>query len=318
MAGQLSYVQYTVFVMELPLLPTLKGRFVIAVSGGIDSVVLLHALLSLNDPDLHLIAAHVNHGMRQDAGRDAEFVRNLAQYYGIPFELHEARLGEGASEAEARRERYDFLHFVCKKHEADGIITAHHQDDVLETIILNIKRGTGWRGLSSLRSHTGMLRPLINSAKAQIYEYAMLHKLQWVEDESNQDITFLRNKIRHTIIPYLTPLQRQKLLELWQMQCELHNEVSAETAIVLQNWVDLHDTSANINRYQFIMVSENVAIELLQNVVQKLTKQRLLRAQCANLLLFIKTARPGGIHFAKKGLKTTAYRTKVIVELDQN
>jgi tRNA(Ile)-lysidine synthetase-like protein len=125
-----------------------KGRYVVAVSGGVDSVVLLDALSKL--PNLELVVAHLDHGIREDSIEDRRFVASLAASYGLVFEYGEGRLGSGASEATAREARYNFLRGVKMKHDAKAIITAHHQDDLIETAILNMLRGTGRKGLTSL------------------------------------------------------------------------------------------------------------------------------------------------------------------------
>ncbi|HEX6258362.1 MAG TPA: tRNA lysidine(34) synthetase TilS, partial [Candidatus Saccharimonadales bacterium] len=125
-----------------------SGTYVVAVSGGVDSIVLLDMLAG--QAGLELIVAHFDHGIRQDSTEDAEFVRAAAQRYSLPFELGQATLGPGASEEAARTARYSFLRSIAKKYQA-RIVTAHHADDVIETIAINVARGTGWRGLVSLR-----------------------------------------------------------------------------------------------------------------------------------------------------------------------
>jgi tRNA(Ile)-lysidine synthetase-like protein len=144
-------------------------KFVVAVSGGVDSVVLLDMLATgklkitnhktqitnkfqkpSSKTNCQLVVAHVDHGIRGDSHLDAELVEGLAKKYGLKFELQKVELGEGASEAEARDVRYKKLRQVCKKHKASGIITAHHQDDQIETAIINLIRGTGWRGLAPM------------------------------------------------------------------------------------------------------------------------------------------------------------------------
>src|SRR5437764_343012 len=126
------------------------GKYVVAVSGGVDSVALLD-MLARSD-DLKLVVAHFDHGIRKDSAKDRKFVEDLAKNYDLPFVYEEGHLGSGTSEAVARGARYDFLHRVKKSHGAQAIITAHHQDDVLETAIINLLRGTGRKGLTSLTS----------------------------------------------------------------------------------------------------------------------------------------------------------------------
>src|SRR5487761_779794 len=132
--------------MNIKLAP---GKYVVAVSGGVDSVVLLHILAGI--PNNELVVAHFDHGVRPDSVADRQFVQDLAVPLNFPFEFAEGKLGAKASEALARAKRYEFLRATQRKHQAAGIVTAHNQDDVLETAIINILRGTARRGLGSLR-----------------------------------------------------------------------------------------------------------------------------------------------------------------------
>jgi tRNA(Ile)-lysidine synthetase-like protein len=181
--------------------------YVVAVSGGVDSVVLLHKLVSrqtlnqTNSPQY--IVAHFDHGIRDDSDKDAELVRKLAKKYDLDFELGEGRLSKDASEAEARKARYEFLRDVKDKYKADRIILAHHQDDVVETMILNMIRGTGPRGLNPMQGQYDLLRPLIHRRKTELIQYANEHKLQWNEDSTNSDESYKRNYVRIKIMPKL-------------------------------------------------------------------------------------------------------------------
>ena len=126
------------------------GRYVLAVSGGVDSMVLLNLLQQ--QPDVQLTIAHFDHGIRTDSADDRRLVQAAARFYGLPVVYHEGQLGADASEATARQARYEFLRTVRLVANAKAIITAHHQDDVLETAILNMLRGTGRRGNRSFKS----------------------------------------------------------------------------------------------------------------------------------------------------------------------
>jgi tRNA(Ile)-lysidine synthase len=200
-----------------------KKVYIIAVSGGIDSVVLLHKLMSVKPPSISYIVAHLDHGIREDSRDDALFVRELAQSYSLDFELESLQLGSGASEDEARNARYAFLFAVMKKHKAEAVITAHHQDDVLETMIVNIFRGTTRRGVIGY-SQKNIIRPFIDKTKAELVAYAKVNNLQWREDNTNKDENYTRNYIRAHIVPKLGE-HRRDLLEIRNHISDLQIEI---------------------------------------------------------------------------------------------
>lgn len=201
------------------------GRYVVAVSGGVDSVVLLDMLAKKTD--LELVVAHFDHGIRQDSKKDREFVEKLASKYNVPFEYQEGKLGAKASEAAARKARYQFLEQARKKHRAHAIVTAHHQDDVIETMLINILRGTNHSGLSSMSNTQRILRPLLHLTKADIQNYARQHDLTWREDPSNQDQQYLRNWLRHRVIPKLSKSQKQQLVDIYDRARKTKEEIHA-------------------------------------------------------------------------------------------
>lgn len=186
------------------------GRYVIAVSGGVDSVALLHRLS--NEPGIALIVAHYDHGMRPNSHEDRQFAEALAKLYDLPFAYASGALGADAGEARARAARYLFLNSAVEQHQARALITAHHQDDVIETAIINMIRGTGRKGLTALDDRTNIRRPFLDIPKAEILTYAKKHNLEWREDESNQDTKYLRNYIRHRLLPKMTARDRKQLL----------------------------------------------------------------------------------------------------------
>jgi len=199
------------------------GTYIVAVSGGVDSVVLLD-LLRLY-PGVKLIVAHYDHGIRLDSGRDREFVKHLAATYRLPFIYDEGQLGPRTSENEARKARYRFLHQLRERSGADAIVTAHHQDDVLETALINLLRGTSRKGLSALKSTDVVKRPLLHASKAEIRDYARRHGLNWREDSTNADTRYLRNHVRHNILAKFDPQQRARLVQIAERMLELNTEI---------------------------------------------------------------------------------------------
>lgn len=262
---------------------TSKPTWIVAVSGGIDSIVLLDILHKHSNAKL--IVAHIDHGIRGDGYEDRVLVQKHAARVSVHLELTELHLGSGCDEETARIARYAWLESVCSKHGADAIVTAHHQDDVLETIIINHIRGTGWRGLASLRSHETTMRPLIHMSKARIIAYAIHHKLDWREDATNEDVRYLRNAIRHLVVPRLSVDQRRELFRLYECQSELIGEIDSE---IIKNMQYVR-TENGLSRYWLTMVSESAAIEILQSFIAT----RLQKRHARQLLHFVKSARAG-------------------------
>ena len=215
--------------MELTVKP---GKYVVAVSGGVDSMVLLTLLRQATE--LKLVVAHFDHGIRPDSRQDRELVQQTAERYGIPFEHTEGKLGPGTSEATARRARYEFLERVRHQRGADAIVTAHHQDDLLETAILNLLRGTGRKGLTSLANRPHVLRPLLGVSKAQLLDYARRHQVVWREDSTNADEAYLRNYVRRRLMPRLDPSSRAHLLSIVGAISITNNALDRELAGIVQ------------------------------------------------------------------------------------
>ena len=209
--------------MEL-ILPK-PGRYVVAVSGGLDSVCLLDLLASR--PEYELIVAHFDHGMRQDSKDDLQFVGKLADQYGLPFVSSRVELGASASEADARTKRYRFLRQTRKQTAAVAILTAHHQDDRLETLVINLIRGTGRHGVSSIGISKDIKRPLLNVSRKELEAYATAQVLAWREDPTNDSDQYLRNYIRHHILPKIPDSDKAELVQLMNRQAELNAQIDS-------------------------------------------------------------------------------------------
>ena len=260
----------------------MKRQLLVAVSGGVDSVVLLDTLVKSKDYDL--IVAHFDHGIRPDSKDDAQFVAELAAKYQLPFVTKREELGERASEDLARRRRYGFLRREAEKHRAT-IATAHHLNDIAETVAINLSRGTGWRGLACLASD--VYRPLLSQTKQEIIDYAKQNNLTWREDSTNQSTAYLRNRLR----PKLQSSDLvQQLAALRARQVEIRDEIDQE--------IDDLGWQSPLSRHSFVMMEPVVASEILR----KITTSRLTRPQRERLILAIKTAQPGSRFEAGSGV----------------
>ena len=233
------------------------GTYVVAVSGGVDSMVLLDVLAK--NPDVKLTVAHFDHGIRVDSKQDRELVQKTAKNYKLPFVYHEGKLGPGTSEALARTARYAFLRRVQQAANAQAVITAHHQDDVLETAILNVLRGTGRKGLTSLQNHQGLVRPLLRTPKQALIDYALANGLTWHEDSTNQDTAYKRNHIRRNLIPRFTSSEKQTVLsELNELA-----KINADLDRLLMNHLHMQPAHDVLDRHWFIMLPHNASLELM-------------------------------------------------------
>ncbi len=242
------------------------GKYVIAVSGGVDSVVLMDILSKLDG--VELVVAHFDHGIREDSIEDSLFVGELASKYGLPFETERVELGTGASEAVAREARYDFLRRVQEKYQAIAVVTAHHQDDLLETTIINLLRGTGRRGMHSITNTSGLLRPLLHLTKQEITQYALENNLKWREDSTNADKSYLRNKIRHDVLPSAESTWRTEMLSRISQAAEINDRLDKEIETVL-NYRMLKGRMT-ISRSWFVKLPHSIAAELITALFRKL------------------------------------------------
>jgi tRNA(Ile)-lysidine synthase len=200
------------FTEKFDMLPA-GCRVLCAVSGGADSVYLLCRLLEIApDRKFSVCAAHYNHGLRgAESDRDEAFVRELCEEKGVKFisgrgdvAAFAAGCGTGIEEA-ARVLRYDFLERAADALQADRIATAHTADDNAETMLMNLARGAGLRGLGGIPPVRGrLIRPMLTVTRAEILDYLAAHGTGHVEDSSNASDEYARNRVRHYAVPALT------------------------------------------------------------------------------------------------------------------
>jgi tRNA(Ile)-lysidine synthase len=195
-------------------------RVAVAVSGGPDSVCLLHVLLELA-PRLGVTVAavaHLNHKLRGEASEEDErFVAEMASRAGVPFLCERVKVADAAGnlEQEARRARHGFFSRLVKDGIADRVATGHTADDQAETVLFRLLRGSGLAGLSGILPTTreGIIRPLLEVSRADVTELLRSRGLAWREDATNQDARFARNRIRHNLLPQLAREWNPKVSE---------------------------------------------------------------------------------------------------------
>lgn len=186
-------------------------RIIVGVSGGADSMVLLHILKRFaGQADLMLFAAHLNHGLRPESAREEDLVHEVCNRWQIPFYSEKVDVADEACRArksleEAGRDcRYRYFAHLAQQLGANRIATAHHQNDQAESVLLHLLRGSGIRGLQGMLPVNGeLIRPLLCVDRQRIEQYAREHHIPYCQDESNQDPVFMRNRIRLKLIPFL-------------------------------------------------------------------------------------------------------------------
>lgn len=208
------------------------AKMILAISGGVDSMVLLD-IMAKKYSSGDIIIAHFDHGIRSDSEEDARFVARIAkEIYHIRYIIGKGGLGSNTSEEKAREARYEFLRKVATEENGANIYTAHHLDDLVETVAINFIRGTGWRGLAGLDS-PNIKRPLLETDliyepmdKSAIIEYAAKRRLHFREDATNASEKYLRNRVREKLTEVDLGFEKKmEIWRLWQRQKELKREI---------------------------------------------------------------------------------------------
>ncbi|PHS06585.1 MAG: tRNA lysidine(34) synthetase TilS [Kordia sp.] len=194
---------------NLPFL--VNSKLLLAISGGIDSVILAHLL---HEMQLNYSLAHCNFKLRYEhSDKDAVFVADIATELGVGFHTIEFETTSYAEEKKlstqmaARELRYNWFDELILKHDYDYVLTAHHTNDNIETVLINLTRGSSLQGLTGIPEINGnIVRPLLPFTRAEIEQYTIVNNISWREDESNQSTKYFRNKIRHEVVPVLEKL----------------------------------------------------------------------------------------------------------------
>ncbi len=204
-----------------------QDKLLCAVSGGVDSMVMIHLLLA---GEFEIGIAHVNHHKRgEESDDDEKFIREYAERKGIPFYSYNLPKNRDTNnfQAYAREERYKWFYKLVKQHDYHRILTAHHQNDCFETLFINLLRGCGLAGLSSIPLKNGIVvRPLLEFSKEEIKNYAEKHRIFHKHDSSNDTLDYQRNVIRHKLIPVLKEIDKREFKGLTNTIYNLRSEVN--------------------------------------------------------------------------------------------
>ena len=256
--------------------PFLKDKkLLIAISGGLDSVVLYHILTSLN---FDISLAHCNFNLRgKESDLDEEFVKKLSQktsnqIFTKLFDTEKySKDNKLSTQIAARELRYTWFQELVEKHNFDYILTAHHADDNLETFLINLTRGTGLEGFTGIPKINGnIVRPLLPFSREEILKYAKENKIEWREDASNASTKYTRNKLRHQVIPVLKEINPsllssfEKTLEnLQESQQILEDRIDEVSSEIIETKEAI--TKINIDKIQQLSNPKAYLYQLLKN-----------------------------------------------------
>ena len=220
-----------------------RDTICLGVSGGPDSMALLNIMLKLKkELDLVLVVAHVNHNVRKEADIEEEYVRNFCKDNNLHFEsMKIEHIGDDNFENEARTIRYNFFDKVCNDYNAKYLMTAHHGDDLIETILMRIVRGStlkGYSGFSKVisKENYSIIRPLITVTKEELIKYCEDNNIKYYVDKTNFEDIHTRNRYRKYILPFLkseNPLVHEKFLKFSETLLEYNNYIDREMHSVI-------------------------------------------------------------------------------------
>lgn len=231
---------------------------VCATSGGVDSMCLLDILLKIKSSiNFKIICAHINHNLREESFEEYEFVKNYCKKNNIIFEgiVFDKKV-QGNFESESRKKRYAFFDKIVNKYNAKYLLTAHHGDDLIETILMRLIRGStieGYTGFKKItkRNNYKILRPLVYVTKDDLYFYAKNNNIEYREDKTNKDLKYTRNRYRHKILPLLKEEDKNVHLRFLKFSEELN-----EATDFINNYVD--------NIYKDLYINNSIDINKLK------------------------------------------------------
>lgn len=259
-------------------------RVLVAVSGGADSVALLHVLRELA-PRLRLTlhVLHVDHGLRAGSARDADFVRALGRRLGVPVEVVAVTVGPGSVEEAARAARYAALERAADRLGAQRIALGHTADDQAETVLMRLLAGTGPLGLAGIPPVRGrIVRPLLDARRSEVVAALEGAGLDWVEDPTNRDRQFLRNRLRHDVLPRLDAGSRgdlgERLVRVARLARETAHVVARLAAVELRRLAMPEPGAMVLPRSALARLPVRVAVEVLRQAAARLGGRAPLRA----------------------------------------
>lgn len=243
---------------------------VIGVSGGPDSMCLLELLLQCKKQE-QIICAHVNHNIRKESKEELQFVENYCKEKGVCFESVVLKSNKKDSEVILRKKRYVFFKEVIKKHNAKYLLTAHHGDDLIETVLMRMTRGSnlkGYAGIEAMRKEAGftVLRPLLSYSKEEITAYNQKHNIPFVIDSSNESSSYTRNRYRKVILPFLKGEEKQIEAKYLQYSAEVLKYYHFVDEVVKKQ-MEIHFRNEILYLDDFLKMDKLIQEKMLEKVL---------------------------------------------------
>ena len=278
--------------------------YIIGLSGGPDSVYLLHQLVALRTKkQLTLIAAHLNHEWRASAENDLVFCKQLCAQLNVPLvakrasELDCPAKPNGSKEEIGRKLRRYFFEEVAQEYKADGIVLAHHADDQLETFFIRLIRGSTIAGLSCMKEQNGLyLRPLLGTSKEEILNFLQKNNLEYVIDPTNESQDYLRNRIRTQVIPALKACDTRAENSFARTLASIQETEQFLQKLTTQTYDQLLDTEQALDFKKLLELDQYLQKRVVQHwLVQNKAYHTLTDAFLDEILRFLQSSQ-GGSH----------------------
>ncbi|MGG5343020.1 tRNA lysidine(34) synthetase TilS [Enterococcus sp. AZ192] len=281
-------------------------RILLAVSGGVDSMVLMHLMQRSAEKDgFHLAIAHVNHQLRSESAKESDYLQQYCQTQGLPYysKKWEAVDKSRNTEARARQFRYAFFTELMKKNDYSKLFTAHHKDDQAETIVMKLTRGSALANLVGIRfqqtfGEGQLIRPLLLFSKEQIERFAEQKKITYFEDSTNLSDEYVRNRMRHSVIPLLKKENQQFLQRMSDFSTQISYADELIQSVILpkyQSWVSETQEGWQIQLQELKQEEKSVQFFFIQQFLQQTLvsqKIKVSQKQVQQLLALVNDSKP--------------------------
>ncbi len=289
-----------------------NDKIVIGVSGGADSMCLLE-MLKISIPLKNIICVHINHNIREESMEEEKFVKDYCLKNKIIIETITFDKGN-YNESELRKKRYHFFDEIVNKYQAKYLLTAHHGDDLIETILMRLSRGSNLKGyagieLKSKRKNYEILRPLLYMTKDEIIEYNNIHKISYVTDESNFKDHYTRNRFRHYVLPFLKKENKDVHLKYLKFSSELLEYYNYINEIVKNNIKEYYSKSVyNLEDFKTLdsLIKRKIIEEILR--LQYIDNLELITDKHVQSILSLTNKSNGILNFPKGLIIEKSYK----------